>query len=204
MRRLSIGSTLVAAGIALVAATAQADVVMLNDLETQTIPGQDFTFTFTGLDPSDGTGATFILRAQGDYEGLPPPLDTETLSWRIDGGIASAGPVGGFVPPCAGGEGGPFDFCHEIQALGNVEWQRTYPLSAATTNALLADGALSIFVDLSDDVGLFAPPNFVEVTFIYNSGTTPPPPLPEPATWTLLTVGLAALGASRRTRARVA
>lgn len=200
MHRLRVCAAVVALSAALGAPAAHADVVTLNDLESQTVDGQDFTFTFAGLAPSDGTGATFILHARGDYEGAL----TETLSWTIDGGVVSAGPVGGFASPCQVGLGGPFDFCTQFQPLGNVEWQRTYAITPAITNALLADGTLSIFVDLSSDVNVgdgIAMPNFVEVTFRYNS-LVGPPTVPEPAPWVLLPVALAAIIVSRRSRVR--
>ena len=41
---------------------------------------------------------------------------------------------------------------------------RTYLLTGAEVNAIVADGTISIFADLFDTVGFFNPPNFVEVT----------------------------------------
>ena len=60
---------------------AHAAPVILTDVGTQTISGQNFNFNFGALPPSDGTGGTFVLRGVGDYDGS----DDETLSWDIEG-----------------------------------------------------------------------------------------------------------------------
>lgn len=182
--------TLAALGaLAAMAGAASAAPVTRTDLQTQTVAGQNFNFVFSGLAASDGTGGTLVLRAQGDYDGGA----AETLAWDAEG-VVGAAAVGGFVAGM-NGVGGPFDFANVFQGGGNIEFQRTYNLSALELDTLLADGTLSIFVDLASTVGLFQAPNFVEFTLSYNSSE-----IPVPAALPLFAAGLAGFGALRRKR----
>ncbi len=178
----------VAPGCALsLAGAAQAAPVSVSDLQNQTTAGQNFNFNFNGLAASDGTGGTLVLHAQGDYEN--GGLNTnEFLDWTAEGVVGATG-VGNFNGTV--GSGGPFDFAIVSQALGNIEWQRAYTLTGAELDALLADSVISVFVDLADGVGLFNPPNFVEISINYNSATNV---VPLPAGLPLIAGGLGMLG----------
>lgn len=183
--------TLIAVAFASLTTAAIAAPVVLNQSQNQTFDGQNFTFSFNGLS-SAASGGTFILRARGDYDGATE----EALSWNLEG-VSSGGPVGGFVN--GNGVGGPFDFATVYQPLGNIDFQRTYTLTLAELNAILADGSLTLDVDLDASVGLFDGPNFVEVTFLYDDIVGQ---VPEPASIALLGLALAGLGAARRTAKR--
>lgn len=182
-----------AMALAALAGAALAAPVSVDDQQTQTVGGQDFNFSFSGLTASDGTGGTLVLHAAGDYTGAA----SETLDWTAEG-IVGASNVGGFAVDGSGGTGGPFDFANVIQPLGNIEWQRTYVLSGAELDALLADLVVNVFVDLSAEVGLFQPPNFVKVSLNYNSA--PVAAVPLPAGLPLLLGAFGLLGASRLRR----
>jgi len=162
---------------------ANAGLITLTDSQVQTTGGQNFNFLFNNLSGSDGTGGTFVIHAQGDYDGLV----TETLAWNIEN-VISVSALGGFVNGV--GVGGPFDFVNVFQPLGNIEFQKTYSINNLQLQSILNDGSLNIFVDLASTVGLFNPPNFVEVTFSYNS-------VPEPSTLAIFALGMIGL-ASRR------
>ena len=68
---------------------------------------------------------------------------SEVLSWDIES-ILSVSALGGFVNG-SGGIGGPFDFVNVFQDKRNIEFQRTYDVSAVDLQQILTDGSLNIF-----------------------------------------------------------
>jgi hypothetical protein len=176
---------------AIIVVQIQAVPVSYTGTQTQTTDGQNFNFNFAGVAASDGTGGTFVMHAQGDYDGGT----SEALTWNIDS-LVFGGPVGGFVGGV--GVGGPFDFFTVFQPLGNIEFQRTYTLTGAQLNAILVDSFFDVFVDLDASVGLFDRPNYVHVTLHYNSSSVPD------GGWSLALLGLAMTGiAAMRRKLRV-
>jgi hypothetical protein len=173
----------------------EAGLITVSDWQFQTVSGQDFVFTFSGLAPSDGTGGKFILEGHGDFGESP----FETIEeWYIDGGLVSLADFGGIGP---GGflddrdgyldgdqtlpltsPGGPYDFV-DHHGLDDYRFVRTYNLSPGQLSAILADGDVTVFAGMSEFVQVF--PDLagdVRVTLTYD--------VAEPETLLLLVVGL--------------
>lgn len=174
---------------------AQAAPVSVSDMQNQNRTGQNFNFTFDGLAASDGTGGTLVFHARGDYDGNGNNPRSETLSWNAEGEIG-ARRVGGFVQG-ANGLGGPFDFTNLFVRARNIEWQRTYELSGALLDGLLADSIVNIFVNLRNGVNVLNGPRYVEITLNYNTAPNlnrNVSPVPLPAGLPLFGTGLAVMG----------
>ncbi len=125
--------------------------VTYTDSASQTVSGQDFTFTFSPVELSDGTDGTFKFHVRGDYS---VGTSSEYLTWNIDNLVSgNAGPShGGTVI--------------ETYTADDVEWEQTFTISGAVLDTITSDFSITISVDLSSQVDVYGP-SFVEVELTY-------------------------------------
>ena len=173
-----------------IASVAQAGLITVSELQNQDVGGQNFNFSFNGLDLSNGTGGTFTVHARGDFSDSSSQTN-ETLSWDIES-IFSASGIGGFNSALVG-LGGPFTNVTEHVTSRNIEFTRTWNISALDLDNMLSDNVLEVFVDFASGVGALETPRYVEVIISYNSMTS----VPEPSTLAIFALGMIGL-ASRR------
>lgn len=164
----------------------------------QVVAGEDISLTLSGLAQSDGTGGTLSVFARGDYEDSnSAKRPGESLSVDVEGTLLAA-QLGSFDPSNPGvGVGGPFDFFIQIQPNLEVEFQRTFALSGAFLDALLADGTVNVLLDLGDDVNIINSNSRVNIVLKYEEALEISP-VPLPAGMPLLLAGLAGMGLLRR------
>ena len=164
-------------GMLAVTGTVQAT-VLLTDSAVQTVTGQDFTFTFSPVERSDGSDGLFTIHARGDYSATYGT--NEWITWSLEGLVSDSA--------------GPYLGSPVIQTYnGNdLEWAETYTISGSVLRSITNDSVVTISADLGSyvDMGLSANP-FVEVELAYT-------PVPEPATLTLLALGSSAWLIRRR------
>jgi hypothetical protein len=180
---------------------ANAELITVSELQTQDVDGQNFNFSLNGLDSSNGTGGTFTIHARGDFNDRNSQ-DNETLSWDIES-IFSASGIGGFNQAVVG-QGGPFTdvIVHDgIYRFRNIEFTRTWSISAFDLDNILSDSVFGVFVDFASGVDAYAtsevgaaePTAYVEVIISYDSIT----PVPVPSNIAIFALGLMGLGARR-------
>jgi hypothetical protein len=169
-------------------ATGQAS--LLQAIQTQTVSGQDFSFNFAGLAPSDGTGGVLTIRARGDYDA---GTAGEFLTWDLDfmGIGVTAGPaIGGAT------------IIQEHEILNDTEWTQSFTINGSDLFTALTDEMITISVDLNfqgfSGVACCFPNTgtpFVEVALQYR-------PVPEPTAALLFVVGFGTVARSCTARAR--
>lgn len=179
--------------VALIAApiVVQAAPISITQNQVMTEDGQDFFFSFAGLEASDGTGGLITIAngPGGDFPGMDLDEDDEFFEVSIDGenlGVQWA---------CTESLG---DFTPVPGSIGDIDCQFSLALPQASVafDVLLADGIIDIGVLFSDAVTFFNEGDEVEVTLAYSTATVTS--VSAPATLAFLGLGLAGLGMSRR------
>jgi hypothetical protein len=152
----------------------------------------DQSITFAGLNTNPTGGATVTFSARGDLNGV-----SESILLSVDGFSFGTWLDGDLINDTIAGPDGDIGTQYETILVG----QAIIPL--VTLTGLLADGELAFLFDYDETVGNltggFSDLNFAQVRLLYEAV---PGLIPEPATLTILTLGLAALGAARRRRTK--
>ncbi|MHC4068843.1 MAG: hypothetical protein ACYSR8_04595 [Planctomycetota bacterium] len=162
-------TTLMTALCVFMLAAGAANAVTYTDSSPQTIPGQNFIFTFSPVNPWSGGNGTFTVHARGDYS-VEHPI--ECLNWGIDGLVFDVGaPAYGTVIN---------EFSHD-----DVEWEQSYTINGGLMDAITSDSVINISVDLPSNINIISGSSFVEVEMTYNAsgpqGPLPPAPdYPDP------------------------
>lgn len=198
---LALGATVL---LTVAAGSANAVPVVVTDTQYQAVltTPQLFNFSFTGLAPSDGTGGTFTVHARGDLGAQ----STENITWTLETGGLAAGLHSQSLGQCANTgvctQGAPLT-ATVWRVDADFEFTKTYVLSGAELNALLADGTIGVSVQQGSSVNspdVLAQP-FVQITFAYNTAAGGEVPLPAALPMFVAGAGLiGGLGLRRRRR----
>ncbi|MDY6785871.1 MAG: PEP-CTERM sorting domain-containing protein [Cyanobacteriota bacterium] len=164
MKRLTLAAAgAVALGLGTSYATeAEAALIVLNDSASQTIPGQDFNFSFSPVAKSDGTDGIFTIRARGDYSFGFPTL--ESLSVDIDGiftqSQVTATPANVITD---------FSFNDKL-------WEQSFTIAGLDLLNITQDSIVNIAVNLLPGVNISLDTAFVEATLEYEEAESVPEP----------------------------
>jgi hypothetical protein len=178
-RRGGLASALLVVLLLQVGTAGEAAALVLSQSLPQTESGQDFSFAFSSLHPSDGSDGILTIHARGDYD---PDNPTEFLTWDLDSlGIGSiAGPLTGAATIL------------QDNGINDVEWTQSFSIAGSDLLAATSDGTLSILLDLNlDDLFLgvnhLADTEFAGVSLAYA-------PIPEPSSTLLFAAGSLTIG----------
>ncbi len=194
--------TILAAASASALMSVPASALVLSQSDVMTTNGQNFAFNFSGLLPSDGTGAVITI-ASGpattgsadddgfDLDGVGDGRHSEYMAVSAEGThlgkYSCGGGIGTSIPGFT--MNGPADCMFSLDIA----------LDGATFDSLISDGVLSLLVDFGWGVGDFHDGDQLNVSLAYNEVV----PAPLPAAGLMLMGGLAGLGAlSRRRKTR--
>jgi hypothetical protein len=174
-----------------IAAEAQAAFIV-HQTATQTVSGENFNFVFSGLAPSDGSGATLTIHARGDYSKFS---SADYVTWDLDS-LGIGGDIGPKLDPSTIiAEYPPTPF-------NDTEWAKSIAISELDLFTALVDGAVTVSVNLNlepfggvvccfPDTGT----PFVTVALEYR-------PVPEPTAALLFALGFGGVGWRCKARSR--
>lgn len=163
---------------------AHAATVSVSRQQNFTVTGQDFDFTFGGLEASDGTGGSVVIEAGGIRN---PGVDVSDPGEYFDVTLDGTD-FGRFS--CAGSQ-----MAAEVDTVISLDlfdcvFSHTIALEGAQLDAMLSDGTLLTMLDFNIGVGKFENDDFVRVTLNYGTATA----IPLPASGLLLLGAVASFG----------
>jgi hypothetical protein len=190
MKRLLLVPLAIFLSLFLLAGSASAVLVELQDEAMSWSAGETLSFTFDSSEvlPSDGTGGSFYIHARGDFFNKTPlnysgqPDVQELIDIDIDGIVV----VNGFYLL----KSDPGFLVWDPETDHN-EWEYTWSINPADMLAITADQAAEIVIDLYMGVKASGAGDFVKVDLSYNA-------VPIPGSLLLLGSGVLGLIGIRR------